>query len=132
MTHTGACRCGAITWRAKGDPIHSSLCHCADCVHSAGAPVIGWALFARDDVTIAGTPRDYESSPGTIRQFCPTCGTGLFYLNEAIFPGQIDIQSATADAPDALAPQARIQVADAPAWFAGFAHLPVFERFPPE
>jgi hypothetical protein len=28
---------------------------------------------------------------GTIRQFCGTCGTGLFYVNEAIFPGQIDI-----------------------------------------
>ena len=130
MTHTGACRCGAITWRAEGDPVHASLCHCADCVRSAGAPVVGWAMFAQADVTITGVPTDYESSPGTIRRFCATCGTGLFYLNDAVFPGQIDIQSATTDDPDALPPQARIQVADAPGWFARFADLPKFDRFP--
>ncbi len=74
-------------------------------------------------------PVSYESSPGTVRQFCGTCDTGLFYANEAIFPGQIDIQTATLDNPDALAPQIRIQTVEAPHWFDGFDALPRFERY---
>ncbi|GEP02683.1 GFA family protein [Methylobacterium oxalidis] len=130
MALTGGCRCGAIRYAAEGEPAHNSLCHCADCRRSAGAPVVGWALFPQERFTITGTPATYVSSPGTLRQFCATCGTGLFYRNESIFPGQIDVQTATLDDPDALPPQARIQTADAPAWFAGFDALPRFERFP--
>lgn len=127
---TGGCQCGAIRYAAEGAPVHNALCHCADCRASAGAYVIGWALFPRDAVTITGTPVGYASSQGTTRQFCGTCGTGLFFLNEAQFPGQIDIQSATLDDPDALPPEMRIQTADAPRWMARMADLPAFERFP--
>lgn len=45
-------------------------------------------------------------------------------------PGQIDIPGATFDDPDAFAPQAHIQVADAPGWMAGIADLPKFDRYP--
>lgn len=127
---TGRCRCGAIRYTATGVPAHHALCHCNECRKSSGSFVVGWALFASDSVTIDGVPVSYESSPGTIRQFCGTCGTGLFYRNEAIFPGQVDIQTATLDDPDALPAQARIQIADAPRWMAGFGALPAFERFP--
>ncbi|MDP1026541.1 GFA family protein [Sphingomonas sp. KR1UV-12] len=130
MSYAGHCRCGAISWHAEGEPAHASLCHCAECTRSAGAYVVGWALFPQAAVTITGSPQDYESSPGTIRQFCGTCGTGLFYRNESIFPGQVDIQTATLDDPAALPPQARIQVADAPGWFEHFDALPTFARFP--
>ena len=104
--------------------------HCSDCRRSAGAPLVGWALFPRDQVTISGEPVSYASSPGTQRQFCGTGGTGLFFIDEDIFPGQVDIQSATLDDPDALPPQIRIQLADAPAWMDDVAGLPRFERFP--
>ena len=128
----GGCRCGAIRYSAEGEPAHSALCHCADCRRSSGAPMVGWALFPQEAVSVEGTPVTYESSPNTFRQFCGTCGTGLFYRNEAIFPGQVDIQVATLDDPDALPPQARIQTAEAPHWFARFTDLPAFERFPGE
>jgi hypothetical protein len=127
---TGRCRCGAISYAAEGEPSHSALCHCSDCRRSAGAPVVGWALFPREQVTISGSPVSYESSPGVLRQFCGRCGTGLFYLNEGVFPGKVDIQTATLDEPDALPPQIRIQTADAPRWFSDFGALPTFERFP--
>lgn len=127
---TGGCQCGAVRYTATGAPKHHALCHCESCRRSAGAYVIGWALFPREAVAIEGTPVDYASSEGTTRQFCGKCGTGLFYLNETYFPGQVDIQSATFDDPDAIAPQARIQMADAPGWMAGMADLPAFERFP--
>ncbi|KQP05698.1 GFA family protein [Methylobacterium sp. Leaf93] len=130
MGLTGRCRCGAIQYSAEGEPSHSALCHCADCRHSSGAPVVGFALFPAERVTISGHPTDYESSPGVIRQFCGTCGTNLFYRNEAVFPGQVDIHTATLDDPEALPPQVRIQIAEAASWFARFETLPAFQRYP--
>lgn len=130
MTVTGGCHCGAVRYAAEGEPAHHALCHCDDCRRCAGAPMVGWALFPKEAVTVTGTPVDYRSSEGTTRQFCGTCGSGLFFLNEAVFPGQIDIQSGTFDDPNALAPQACIQTADAPDWIEGMASLPRFERFP--
>lgn len=130
MSETGGCRCGAVTFEVEGTPAHSALCWCTACRASAGAPVVGWTLFPRAQVRIDGEPRSYESSPGTTRQFCPTCGTGLFYLNEEIFPGQIDIQQATFRNPDAFPPTGHIQVADAPAWMARIAEMPQFRRYP--
>lgn len=130
MAKTGKCRCGAIRYSVEGDPAHSALCWCAECRASAGAPMVQWTLFPRDAVTIEGSPTAYESSPGTTRQFCGTCGTGMFYLNEDIFPGQIDIQGATFDDPDAYPPQAHIQIADAPRWQGAHGDLPRFDRYP--
>jgi len=129
-TYTGRCHCGAISYEATGEPAHHALCYCTDCRRSAGATMVGWALFPRDKVRITGQPVSYASSTDATRQFCGTCGTGLFFLNEVIFPGQVDIQSATLDDPDALPPQACIQTADAPGWVAGVAELPQFARFP--
>ena len=130
MMVTGGCRCGAVRYEAVGEPAHHALCHCEQCRRSAGAWLIGWALFPRDAVTITGAPVSYNSSGDTERQFCGTCGTGLFYVSESVFPGQIDIQTGSFDDPDAIPPQARIQMADAPRWMAGFADLPAFERYP--
>lgn len=129
-TRTGRCHCGAISYTAAGEPAHHALCHCTDCRRAAGAPMVGWVLFPKEKVTIVGEPVGYGSSPGTTRQFCGRCGTGMFFLNEETFPGQIDIQSGTLDDPDAMPPQACIQMADAPGWIGGIAQLPQFARFP--
>ena len=130
MTIEGGCRCGAIRYAIEGDPAHHALCLCNECRKSAGAAMIGWALFDRTQVTITGETTRYNSSGDAIRQFCPTCGTGLFYSSESVFPGKIDVQTATFDDPDAVPPQALIQVADAPAWFKEVMTLPQFARYP--
>ena len=127
---TGGCQCRAVRYEAKGDPAHSAICHCADCRASAGAPMVGWALFPQDAVTIIGTPVQYQSSQHATRHFCGTCGTGLFYINDTIFPGSIDIQTGTLDDAEALPPQAQIQMADAPSWLASLDRLPQFDRYP--
>ena len=81
-------------------------------------------------MTITGELKSYRSSEHGVRQFCPECGTGLFYLNEQIFPGQVDVQSATLDNPDAIAMQAQIQTADRIGWMEKVDDLPSFERYP--
>ncbi|MES2754773.1 MAG: GFA family protein [Pseudomonadota bacterium] len=130
MTRTGRCQCGAISYEVTGKPAHSAACWCDDCRASAGATPVVWALFPNAALTISGTPVSYASSPGTARQFCGTCGTGLFFINEAVFPNQTDIQAGTFDDKDAFPPQAHIQVADAPAWQGTHGDLRKFDRFP--
>lgn len=127
---TGKCQCGAIRYEAEGEPAHSAICHCSDCRASAGAPMVGWALFPQDKVTIHGDPVRYQSSEHATRHFCGTCGTGLFYTNPTIFPGAIDIQTSTLDDPAALPPEGQIQMAEAHPWIAKLSGLPTFDRYP--
>jgi hypothetical protein len=126
----GGCHCRAITYRVEGEPQHAALCHCRDCTLAAGAQMVGWGMFAADAVTISGAPTVYASSEDGRRHFCGTCGTGLFYTNDVVFPGLIDIQIATLDDRDALPATVHIQVADDPAWMADEAALPRFDRYP--
>ena len=129
MLH-GRCHCGQVQYEMPQDVAHHALCHCTDCRRSSGAPAVAWALAPRDQVTISGTLKSYASSEHAVRQFCPECGTGLFYLNEQIFPGMVDVQSATLDDPDAIAVQAQIQTAERIGWMATCHELPAFERYP--
>lgn len=128
---TGGCHCGAVRYEVDGEAQHHAICHCNDCRHHAGAPMVGWIAFQEDQLTVsAGTPIDYASSETGRRQFCGTCGTGLFYRNAEMLPGIVDIQSATLDDAHLDAPQAHIQMADRPEALAGLDDLPRFDRYP--
>lgn len=131
MTAAGGCHCGAVRYTMPTATEHHTLCHCTDCRRHAGAPAVAWAMAAVDDVAITGKPHIYASSENGRRHFCGACGTGLFYTNDAVFPGMIDVQTATLDDPDAIPLQAHIQLADRIDWMATAHELPGFERFPP-
>lgn len=91
---------------------------------------MGWAIFAEVDVQITGETAFYASSENARRQFCPQCGTGLFYTNAAIFPGMIDVQTATLDDPDLVPPSEQIQLAERIGWMEHAHNLPGCERYP--
>lgn len=128
---TGQCHCGAVGYEVEGEPVHGALCHCTDCRRCAGAPAVGWTAFRSENFALRrGEPVLYRSSENAERWFCGACGTGLYYINEAVLPGLVDIQTASLDDPDAYPPQAHIQMADAIGWEAGLDQLPKFDRFP--
>lgn len=128
----GGCHCGAVRYEASKGASRHALCHCEDCRKSAGAPVVGWAIFELGDITVTkGAPKVRASSEHGRRHFCADCGAGLFYTNDVIFPGLIDVQSATLDDPDAIiAPMAHIQTAERIGWMKHTHDLPEFERYP--
>ncbi|MDQ3246674.1 MAG: GFA family protein [Pseudomonadota bacterium] len=126
----GQCHCGAVKYEMPSETIYQALCHCRDCRRQSGAPVVGWALVPRDRLTVDGDTKEYASSELGRRQFCGNCGTSLFYTNETVFPGSIDVQIATLDDPDALPPQIQVQVAERIGWMTQVADLPEFERYP--
>jgi hypothetical protein len=109
---------------------HHALCHCLDCRKAAGAPAVAWALAPVEQVSIGGETTEYASSEHGRRHFCPKCGTGLFYTNDEVFPGQIDVQSATLDDPDSIPLQAQIQTAERISWMDDLHERPTFARYP--
>ncbi|WP_066775325.1 GFA family protein [Sphingomonas sp. CCH5-D11] len=130
MTISGGCHCGAVRYVISGEVSRHSLCHCSDCRRCAGAVPVGWASVRREDLAVQGDTTIYRSSDDVERRFCAGCGTGLFYESESLFPGLVDVQSATFDDPDAHVPTERIQLADAPEWLARAHLLPGHRRFP--
>ena len=127
----GRCHCGAVQYAmAAADVLHHALCHCADCRRHAGAPVVGWAMVPAGRLTVRGTPKVYASSAHGRRSFCAECGTSLFYVNEAMLPGMVDIQTGTLDDAALLPPGAQIQVAERLPWMATLHTLPEFQRYP--
>ena len=129
----GGCRCGAVRYEAEGTAAHHALCHCRDCQMASGAPVLAWLAMPSDGFSVTqGEPVRYTAPSGSMRAFCGTCGTPLFFVNEAVLPGIVDIQSVTLDEPDAIPPQAQIQLAERRGYMAALDTLPGFDRFPGE
>ena len=127
---SGGCHCGAVRYEMTAEVAHHALCHCTDCRKASGAPATAWAMAAADQVTITGEPVTYASSEHGRRLFCGACGTSLFYTNDVVFPGMIDVQSATLDDPDSIPLQAQIQTAERIGWMRHLDDLPAFERYP--
>jgi len=94
--------------------------------------VVGWAAFPAGALALLqGKPKVYESSQHGRRHFCADCGTGLFYYNAVNLPGIADVQIATLDDPDALAPMIQVQATERIGWMERAHELPVFPRYPP-
>lgn len=128
---TGGCRCGAVRYQADVDNTdRHGLCHCADCRASSGAPAVAWLAVPLDSFSVTqGEAVRWDGSGGAERYFCGTCGTGLYYLNDAVLPGIADIQSATLD-DAAFAPGVQIQCAERLPYMAKLNEVFEIERFP--
>ena len=127
---TGGCRCGALRYEVSGEAAHHAVCHCRDCQMATGAPVVAWMAFKADQFRLTqGTAASYANG-ASVRHFCGQCGTPVYFVNEEMLPGIVDVQSVTLDEPDAHAPQVQIQVAERRAWMADLSGLPEFARFP--
>jgi hypothetical protein len=78
---TGHCHCGDVRFEIHGKVGPLVYCHCETCRR-----INGTAFSASVDVRtkylkwIAGREgvREYESSPGKVRAFCPRCGSPIY------------------------------------------------------
>lgn len=127
----GGCRCGAVRYEVAGEAAHHALCHCRDCQMATGAPMVAWMAFKTDRFRVTkGEARCFNGAGASLRYFCGTCGTPLYFVNQEMLPGIVDVQSVTLDDPDASAPTAHIQVAERRKWMEHVEDLPAFERWP--
>ena len=88
------------------------------------------AFPAENFNVIKGKAVSYNSSCASWRHFCGQCGTGMYFINEQMLPGIVDIQSATLDDAQVHPPAAQIQTAERLDYMADLAAMPQFERYP--
>jgi len=124
---TGGCFCGAVRYRAS-DIMRTSYCHCRMCQKASGAPVVAFVTVPPEAfVLTAGTLQPYRSSAKAVRHFCGICGSQLtFRLVEN--PTEIDINLATLDHPETVAPRDHIYTSTAMPWLHIEDGLPRYEE----
>lgn len=126
-TTEGGCMCGAIRYKASGEPLGSGYCHCKSCRHHTGAPLVAYAVFTAKQVEwIPKAPASYESSPGKFRSFCRNCGTSLTW--EGTHKGEklIELHVGTLDNPEEFSPNEHTHFSERIDWLELKDNLPKF------
>ena len=83
---TGRCLCGRVRFKFDPEAVNWTCnCYCESCRRATGAPVTTFISVADTGWRWTGeAPAFYESSPGTRRGFCTTCGTALSFTAERV------------------------------------------------
>lgn len=123
--YEGGCLCGAVRYAADAEPVNERVCHCRLCQRAIGASFNARVLFRVEDVTFAGAPRTYPSSPDIDRGFCPNCGTTLFSRRHAA--GVIGLTVGSLDDPSGFRPTEHIFTASRQDWLCLDDGLPQHE-----
>jgi len=120
----GGCLCGAVRYRAAGQPRSATLCHCRTCRKATAAPIVAWVTFPVGGFSfVNGMPKEYRSSEKVIRTFCGSCGTPLTYAH-ADFPTGIDVTTCSLDEPESFAPADHTFASHRLEWLQVNDHLP--------
>jgi len=79
LVATGGCQCGAVRYALHAAP-EGSVCHCRMCQKATGGFFAALAKVDKSDLTwTRGKPAGFRSSPSSVREFCPACGTPLTF-----------------------------------------------------
>jgi len=132
---TGGCLCGAVRYEARGEPLFTGHCYCADCRKASGAGFIPFISFAASTVRFQGTTRTFTSKAASgrdaVRNFCPHCGALLFggIVGQDRFH---TIYAGSLDDPHGFRPTIAIFARGRPAWAVIPPGLAVYDGMPPE
>lgn len=126
----GGCQCGAVRYRASGEPIMVAVCHCSMCRRAHAAPSVAWAMYSQAQVEFTGELKRYTSSAEAERSFCPRCGSQLAFT-ASFLPELVDIAVGSLDDPEALPPSLHYWGERQLSWCHYADKLPVFPQFPP-
>jgi hypothetical protein len=106
-TREGGCLCGAVRFRAIGEPLRTLVCHCRFCQRMTGSAFFAQASYDIGAVEFTGAPMSQHAhrSEGSGRQvyvhFCPHCGTTVSLTFER-WPQARGMSRGAFDEPDSL------------------------------
>jgi hypothetical protein len=134
MDIEGGCDCGALRYKATGDPLFRGQCHCRECQYiSGGHPNVVMGMPEGGFGYAKGSPgafRRKDLEKPVTREFCSQCGTHILARSPGL-PGAVLLKVGTFDDPGVFgAPEMVIFTIDKQS----FHHVPegpaVFERVP--
>ena len=120
--------CGAVTWVYSGPITRSLFCHCEDCQKATSSPFTAFVGLEPDKVWWTGNPNHYQSSPGTYRGFCQTCGTRLYFRSDQ-WSGEIHLHAATLDDPTVYEPSSQVVMRSKVKWLHDLENIPQHQGF---
>src|ERR1700742_1761824 len=71
MTREGGCLCGAVRFKADGEPLNVRICHCRNCQKAMGSPFFARAQFPQAALTFEGETARFASSDRVDRVLRP-------------------------------------------------------------
>ena len=114
---TGGCACGALRYRAEGEPLVQGFCHCRSCQRTSGAGHVGWLCFPEGAVTVKGETQAYTRIGGSgrpaSRYACAACLSVVYGTADGM-PGQTNLYAGSLDEPERFKPQIAIFVSERP------------------
>jgi len=129
--HRGSCLCGAIKYTIDGELSEFGYCHCPSCRKASGSAHganAGVSAEAFELIDLAGSLREFESSPGKWRAFCGTCGSPLYaYLARS--PDLIRIRLGSLDTTFSKRARAHTFVSQKADWEEIDGMIPQFEEW---
>jgi len=130
---TGRCACGALKYRAEGEPLMQGFCHCRSCQRTSGAGHVGWLCFQESAVIVEGEKKAYTRVGGSGRQAsrfaCPVC-LSVVYGTAEVMPRMINVYAGSLDDPAQFKPRIAIFVSERPPWDDVSRNLQCFDTVP--
>jgi hypothetical protein len=129
MVREGGCLCGAVRFKAEGEPINVRVCHCRKCQKAMGSPFFARAIFDQKALTVDGKTGRHSFSANADSLFCKSCGTRIFsWRRNGTVAG---VALASFDDRDAFRPTAHTWVSEKIDWVKLADGLPQYpETFP--
>lgn len=133
MKVEGGCYCGALRYKAEGEPMMKGQCHCRECQYiTGGAPNLFLAMPTAGFSYTKGSPKSFTRTDlerAVTREFCEKCGTHVITRAPG-FPAVI-IKVGTLDNPkDYGGPKLAIYTVDKQSFHQIPSGIPAFERLP--
>ena len=123
---TGGCYCGAVRYEVEGVLFDQTLRHCAICRRTTGSPAVAWFSVRPHAFRFtASQPVAFASTAYGLRRFCRGCGVQLTFADDRL--DEIDVTTATLDAPELAAPRDQTWTSSRIGWMASLPTLPAFD-----
>ncbi len=108
--------------------MNALVCHCADCQRVTSSPFTAFLGMNSEQLHWKGKIEHYESSPGTYRGFCSSCGTRLYFRSER-WPEEIRVYAATLTNPNEYRADAQVFIHSRAVWLDRLKSIPGHEGF---
>jgi hypothetical protein len=133
LSMIGGCLCGDIRYRASGEPVVMSICHCRQCQKQTGSAFVEVVAVPQEAFSVEGTLNTFTNAGDSGRKkhskFCPRCGTAVVIEAEG-FPGMALIMGGTLDDPSWLKPGLALFCDSAQPWLSVNHEMKRFPRMP--